>query len=235
MKNSNSKVLAGVLLILIGLFAFSGNFLGLPFHFTHYIFSMPGIIMLIGFFILINDNDSFLGLTLVGVGGFLFLSRFSDIPVKYYLFEYWPILLIIFGVLLIFKRGTNTFNNFDKDDLNKLDIDFIDDSSIFSSGRKTINSQNFKGGKTTVVLGGINIDLHEANLAEGTNSLEITVLFGGVDIIVPRDWKVIVNVTSIFGGVDDKRIVNANQVYESNKVLVIRGIVLFGGCDIKTY
>ena len=235
MRNSNSKMLAGLLLILIGLFALGGNLFGLPFHFTHYIFSLPGIIMLIGFFILMNETDSFLGLTLVGVGGILFLSRYSNIPVKQYLSEYWPILLIIFGISIIFKKRNHRYNNFCAEEINKLDLDYIDDTSVLSSGRKTINSQNFRGGKTTVVLGGNYIDLHEASLAEGTNALEITVLLGGIEIIVPRDWKVIINVTSIFGGVDDKRIVNANQVYENNKVLVISGTVLFGGCDIKTY
>ncbi len=235
MRNSNSKAMAGVLLILIGLFAFSGDLFGLPYHFTHYIFSGPGIIMLIGFFILINDNDSFLGLTLVGVGGFLFLSRYSDIPVKHYFFEYWPILLIIFGVSLIFKRRTSRIHNLENEEINRLDIDYIDDTTILGNGRKTINSQNFRGGRTTVVLGGSNIDLHDANLAEGTNTLDITVLLGGIEIIVPRDWKIIVNVTPIFGGVDDKRVVNANQVYESNKILIISGTVLFGGFDIKTY
>ena len=235
MKNTDSKVIAGVLLILIGLFAFSGSFLGLPFHFTHYIFSMPGLMMIIGLFVLINEKDNFLGVVLVGAGGFWFLSRYSDIPVKYYFFEYWPILLIIFGISLIFKRQSHKVHVFGNDDVNKLDLDYMDDISILSGGRKVINSQNFKGGKTTVILGGTVIDLHEANLADGTNTLEILAILGGAEIILPRDWKVIVNVTAIFGGVDDKRYVNPDQVYESNKVLVIRGTVLFGGCEIKTY
>jgi predicted membrane protein len=191
--------------------------------------------MIIGLFVLINEKDNFLGVVLVGAGGFWFLSRYSDIPVKYYFFEYWPILLIIFGIALIFKRQNNKVHVFENEEINKMDSDYIDDVSILSSGRKTISSQNFKGGKTTVVLGGSVIDLHEANLAEGTNSLEVVAIFGGVEIILPRDWKVIENVTAIFGGVDDKRYVNPNQVYESNKVLVIRGTVLFGGCEIKTY
>ena len=104
MKNSNSKILAGVLLILIGLFAISGNFFHLPFHFTHYIFSLPGLMMIIGLFILINDNDNFLGILLVGIGGFWFLSRYSDLPIGYYFREYWPVVLILLGLFIILKR-----------------------------------------------------------------------------------------------------------------------------------
>jgi predicted membrane protein len=235
MRNNDSKIIAGVLLIILGLFAFSGNFFGLPFHFTHYIFSIPGLLMIIGVFVLLNHNDSFLGVVLVGVGGFWFLSRYSDIPVRYYFFEYWPLLLILFGIFIIFKRNNHGYHYVENEENSEIDLDYMDNFSIFGSGRKSINSQNFKGGRTSVILGATKIDLHKANLAEGNQTLDITAVFGGVDIIVPRDWKVIVNVTSIFGGVDDKRIINANQVYESNKVLVIRGIVLFGGCELKTY
>lgn len=235
MRNTNSKMLAGILLIIIGIFAMSGSFFNLPFHFTHYIFSMPGLMMIIGLFILINHNDSFLGVILVGAGGFWFLSRYADFPMRHYLNEYWPILIILFGIYIIFKRDGHTNVLKENLDTNNYNIDYIDEVSILGGGRKSINSKNFKGGKVTTILGGINIDLHESNLAEGNNSLEITAILGGIDIVVPRDWKVILNVTSIFGGFDDKRILNANHVYESNKVLIIKGTAIFGGGNLKTY
>ncbi|MCF6271406.1 MAG: cell wall-active antibiotics response protein [Melioribacteraceae bacterium] len=235
MKNNNSKMLVGILLIIIGLFAVSGNFFFLPFHFTHYIFSMPGLMMIIGLFILINHNDSLLGVIFVGIGGFWFLSRYSDFPVNHLLSEYWPILIILFGIYIIFKKDGSTFNRRDNLESDDYDIDYIDEVTILGGGRKNINSQKFKGGKITAILGSVDIDLHESNLAEGNNSLEITAIFGGIDIVVPKDWQVVVTVTSIFGGFDDKRILNANQVYESNKVLIIRGTVIFGGGELKTY
>jgi len=235
MRNNDSKVIVGVLLILIGLFSFSGNFLGLPFHFTHYLFSIPGILMIVGLFILLNHNDNFLGIVLVGVGGFWFLSRYSDIPIKFYFFEYWPILLIVFGIYVIFKQKEQKSFNLENENVSGIDIDYIDDVSIFGGGNKSIISQNFKGGKATIILGGSQLDFHQASLAEGTNILNVTALFAGMEITVPRDWKVIVNVTSVFGGVDDKRVINVNQVYENNKILVIKGATIFGGCELKTY
>ncbi len=235
MKNNNSKMIAGVLLIIIGVFAFAGNLLGLPFHFTHYIFSIPSLLMIIGLFILLKHNNSFSGVMLIGVGGLWFLSRYTNMPIKYYIAEYWPILLILLGIYLIFrKQDYQKHHCCTKNEDENLDADFIDDVSILSGGTKTINSQNFKGGKATAIFGGSTLDLYNANLAEGTNTLEVVAIFGGIEIIVPRDWKVIVNVTSIFGGVDDKRVINANQVYEANKTLIIKGLALFGGCELKT-
>jgi len=235
MRNNDSKITLGIVLILVGLFAFSGNLFGFPFHFTHYIFSMPGIMMIVGIIILLNHKDSTLGVIFVAIGGFWFLSRYSDFNVKHYFYEYWPILLIAFGIFIIFDRRKSNSVNIGTNDFNETDLDYIDDVSIFGGGNISVNSQNFKGGKVTVILGGKNLDLHQANLAEGTNILETTAIFGGIEVILPRDWKVVVNVTSIFGGVDDKRVINVNQVYESNKVLVIKGAAIFGGCELKTY
>ena len=235
MRNNNSKMFAGLLLIIIGLFALSGNFLMLPFHFTHYIFSLPGLMMIVGLFVLINHKDSFLGVLLVGIGGFWFLSRYSGFPIRYYFAEYWPVLIILFGIYMILKREGHkniTAENI-KDD--SFDIDFIDEVAILGGGKKNINSQNFKGGKVTAILGGIDLDLHGSTLSDGNNILEVVAIFGGIDVVVPRDWKVILSVTSIFGGYNDKRVLNLNQVYETNKVLVIKGTVLFGGGNLKTY
>ena len=237
MQNNNSKILIGVLLIIIGVFSIAGNFLHLPFHFTRYLFSLPGLLMLLGVIILIKHKNSMGGVILVAVGGYWFLSRYSDFQVRYWLMEYWPILLILFGIYIILKRDGNRGlkDSTDPGHDNKIDIDYIDEVAILGGGRKVLNSTNFKGGKVTTVLGGVDIDLHECSLAEGTNFIDLTTIFGGVDLIVPRDWKIIVNVTSIFGGFDDKRILNLNQIQESNKVLIIRGFVLFGGGDLKTY
>ncbi|VAX18006.1 hypothetical protein MNBD_IGNAVI01-2827 [hydrothermal vent metagenome] len=243
MQNNNSKILIGALLIIIGVFSLAGNFLPIPFHFTHYLFSVPGLMMLFGVIILIKHKNSTGGIILLVVGGYWFLSRYTDLSIKFYVMEYWPILIIILGVYIILRRGdrkiyqnpTGTEDNSDQSFTNKESIDYLDEVSILGGGRRVLVSDNFRGGKVTALLGGIDIDLHECSLAEGTHTIDLTAIFGGVDFIVPRDWKVITNVTSIFGGFDDKRVLNLNQVYESNKVLIIRGFVLFGGGHLKTY
>lgn len=237
MQNKNGKILIGVLLIALGILSITSNFLILPFHFTHYLFSIPGLMMLAGFIILINHKNSFAGVMLVAVGGFWFLSRYSDFPIKYWLSEYWPIFLILFGVYIILKRDGHREmdSNQEVGPGDQIELDYIDEVTILGGGRKVVSSKNFKGGKITTILGGIDLDLHDSSLAEGTQYLEINTMLGGIDIIVPRDWKIIVNVTSIFGGFDDKRVIDLNQIQESNKVLIIRGFVLFGGGDLKTY
>jgi len=57
-------------------------------------------------------------------------------------------------------------------------------------------------------------------------------LFGGSSLIVPSDWNVKVEVFNIFGGYVDRRM--SNQV-DYNKTLVIKGVTIFGGGDVKSF
>lgn len=58
-------------------------------------------------------------------------------------------------------------------------------------------------------------------------------MFGGYTIIVPQDWNIIIDIVPVFGGFSDKRIKDPNRVYEDDKILIIKGFVLFGGGEVK--
>ena len=75
--------------------------------------------------------------------------------------------------------------------------------------------------------------MENCELAPGKNELDLFIMFGGYEIRVPQDWNIIVDVVPLFGGFSDKRIKDPNRVYEDDKVLVIKGLVLFGGGEIK--
>jgi predicted membrane protein len=96
-----------------------------------------------------------------------------------------------------------------------------------------VNSQNFKGGKITAMFGGSEIDMRGAALAPGTQVLDIFVMFGGTHILVPPDWTVRVEVFSLLGGFGDKRYSNLKVIPDSEKTLVIKGFVMFGGGEVS--
>ena len=64
--------------------------------------------------------------------------------------------------------------------------------------------------------------------------LDVFTLFGGTTLIVPANWKVQIDAVSILGGLNDKRRVAASELDQS-KVLVIKGVVMLGGIDIKSF
>lgn len=112
---------------------------------------------------------------------------------------------------------------------NIYDADRIDEVAVLTSIRKFITSQNFKGGEVKTILGGGIIDLSGAKLAEGDNVIELTSIMGGVTFRVPQEWKVIVNVHSIFGGFEDKRRFFSPAQPTATGVLIIKGTVIMGG------
>jgi hypothetical protein len=59
------------------------------------------------------------------------------------------------------------------------------------------------------------------------------VLFGGSNLIVPDDWKVKSEVVSILGGFSDKRLIVPNP--DTEKTLLVKGVVIFGGLELKSY
>lgn len=83
------------------------------------------------------------------------------------------------------------------------------------------------------IFGGSEIDLSQADI-NGTAIIEVTALFGGATLVVPSHWNVISNAVAILGEVKDKRIVQ-NLPEENGKTLLIKGTVMFGGVDIKSF
>ena len=75
------------------------------------------------------------------------------------------------------------------------------------------------------------MDFTQAKLAEDKATLELTAVFGGIDIWVPNDWKVVVDSSSLFGGVEDKHRTVPSS--ETKATLFIRATALFGGIEIK--
>jgi predicted membrane protein len=186
---------------------------------------------------------------LLFLGGIFLLDHIShDFSAGQFLF---PGAMIGFGLYII--SGRNKSKNFrDKFDWDKrqhegdepfpddpiepldpADHDFMNSTSIFGRVKKNIVSKNFRGGDIVNFMGGAEINLSQADF-HGRVVLEVTQIFGGTRIIVPGHWQIHHEMTAIFGGVEDKRQVQSDNI-NSGKVLVIKGISFFGGIDIRNY
>src|SRR5690606_28531460 len=111
--------------------------------------------------------------------------------------------------------------------------DVLNSQAIFCGVQKRVLSKNFFGGKISTFFGETEIDLSQADLGEHAY-LDVEVAFGGVKLIVPPHWDLRIDVTNIFAGVEDKRIY-PQVTPDPAKVLVIKGTVIFGGLEIKSF
>ena len=234
-KNTVDKrvLLGGILIVLGGLFLLNTMNV-LDFRFTNVVFSWPFIMLVIGLFVLVNTEKKFLGGVLTGIGALFLIPRiFPEIDYDGGIII--PIFFIILGIYIILKKRKVDSGSIFNSDTSSLNRDKIDDVSIFGGGTKIISSSNFQGGNITAIFGGSEINLINCQLAEGDNVLDVLCVFGGTTIILPKEWDVVINVTSILGGFSNKAIRNPSVVIDQSRTLHIKGLAMFGGGEVKTY
>jgi predicted membrane protein len=197
-------------------------------------------------------HPGWLILVLVG-GAFLVSDLYPGIALKPVL---WPVLVILFGLFIIFKpRRKNRERYWKKwhkhhehhghyrrhrryDDecyikASDSSEEVLDYTTFMGGIKKNILTKNFKGGEVVAVFGGTELNLLQADF-ETTATLEITCVFAGVKLIVPANWEVNSELVSAFGSVEDKRPVQP-KAEGPMKTLVLKGTVFFGGIDIRNY
>jgi len=222
---SHSRLAIGVILILIGGLFLLRNYY--DFYLPYYFYEWETIFIAMGVVFLFIAKNKTVGFVFIAIG------LFNLVP------ELWPLILVGIGAYILFKgKRIEAHRNKINQDLsgtteNISSDDYIDDVAVFGGGNKVYQSNNFRGGKSTAVFGGSEIDLYNCKLADGTQILDITAIFGGVTLIVPNDWNVQLDVVPIFGGFSDKRRKDPNLVQDQNKTLIIKGVVLFGGGELK--
>lgn len=228
---TSNKTLIGVILVLAGLFLVIRNTGFFPDFIDNVIFSWPMLLVVIGLVMTLGSTEKSAGVIVMAVGGFFMIPLiFRETFHMYNMF--WPSIFIIIGVIFIVSRRRGWNAPISKGIAGDEYVDYV---NIFSGGERQIVSQNFRGGKISAVFGGIELDLTKANLAPGVSEMEIACIFGGATIIVPDDWWVSIEVTPILGGFSDSRKLSPGRVVDSSKHLVIKGAVIFGGGEVKSY
>jgi predicted membrane protein len=228
-EKSNKRALLGVLLVLAGLVIIFGHMNLFPHEIKPILFSWQALLILIGLFFLLSREAKATGWILIIVGGIFMVPRmWHDLPFGWQGL-FWPAILLGVGAILI-ARGVSR-----RDVVVDEGPDYIDDMSIFGGGDRVLSTQNFKGGRVTAVFGGSKYNMMSAQLAKGRNVIDIFTIFGGCKLIIPSDWQVRIEVSAIFGGFSDKRILQKDTPRDPSRELIIKGVAIFGGGDIVSY
>ena len=232
------RIWVGIILIVIGAGFLLDRFYDI--HFGQIFHDWWAIIFVIGGVMKIVNQPNKLvgGLFLIAIGGLIIADHLYNI-------DFWataiPLALIIGGIGFLLRERDNsarvqvkhTFslgnNAKDSSDLND---EVINVSAVFSGSSHRVNSSKFRGGKISSLFGGVELDLRMAEMASNEASLDVDCSFGGVEIKVPQSWRVVVQGTPIFGGIENDTMVTAN-LSDSSYTLTVRASVVFGGLEIK--
>jgi len=224
----------GVFVIAAGLLLLARNTGFLDPAVSRIIFSWEMLLIAIGVINIFWRQSFWSGVILIGIGGFFLLVNFYHMP-----FSTWqiflPALIILIGLQMIFGVSNlqKRFHNRTMFNQSVGSEDFFEDIAIFGGGERKVVTPNFKGGRMVAMFGGSKVDLTHCNIAPGDRPMvEVVSIFGGSGLLVPSDWNVKVEVFNIFGGYADKRI--ASQV-DYNKTVIIKGITIFGGGEVKSF
>jgi predicted membrane protein len=232
---TSNRFIIGILLIIAGLILIVKKSTVLPEPLDHFIddiiFSWQMLLVAIGIIVLAGSDNKTPGIIMIAVGGFFMIPElFTDFFRSFNFF--WPALFIVIGIVLL-MNSKRLVKKLDFTESNK--ADYIDYVNIFSGAERQLITDNFQGGKITSIFGGGEVDLTRSSLAPGDNAIEITCIFGGTTIVVPDSWNVIINVTPILGGFSDSRKLRGDVIKDNTRSLTIKGTVIFGGGEIKSY
>jgi hypothetical protein len=170
--------------------------------------------------------------------GSLFLIRnigYADVRIR----DLWPVILILVGATILVNtfRARRALAVAPGGLATPPELDLVNDFAMFGGVVKIVQSQSFRGGELFAMFGGIEVNLRKARLAPNEPViLNATAVMGGIELRVPDDWYIVNEGVGLLGGYSDSRRFiesDASAAIDPSRTLVVRGIAIFGGVDIK--
>jgi len=173
-----------------------------------------------------HRGGQFAGVVIAIVGGIL-LSRnlgFTSLGFQ----ELWPLILVLVGVSMLLGRGAGGMSR--GGDRTIADANSrINAFAVLGGVQQSNNSQDFRGGEASAIMGGCEIDLRQAQIKEDQAVISTFAMWGGIKIKVPITWNVNVQGVPFLGGFDDKSVKPGDA---SAKRLIIKGTAVMGGVEV---
>lgn len=165
-----------------------------------------------------------------------------------------PALLILIGSLLLLDKAR--WIDFDLGDLIPLGIALLGGKLIYEAvtrrsrpagtpgdadstihafammagvKRRSVSAE-FRGADVNAIMGGVELDLTNAQIRPGEEAtIDAFAMWGGIEIKVPPHWRVVGDVLPVMGAFQD----NTHPAGEPGPTLVVRGTAIMGGVDVK--
>lgn len=219
------KIVWALIFILIGILIVLSNVnMGFVLNFWYGLLAIFALSDLIG-----NRRINFLNVGLFAVGIFLILADNIPSLTVYCNFSYLAALIfILIGLnLLIGNRGKHPV--WRKNISNKEDGTHFEISAVFSGRKERYDGFNYSSGTAVAVFGSAELDLTGIEVNPEGLYLDVTAVFGGIEIYVPQQWRVDKSAClGVFGGVSVKNDLGNDK----NTVLYLRGQAIFAGVEI---
>jgi hypothetical protein len=183
----------------------------------------PSLLVLVGLWALVQSRfRNLVGpVLLVGVGAAAQAVALGYATVDQVV-VLWPVLVIAFGLSVVLGnyRSRVRASDADHDSL----------FAAFGGVERRNTSKSFAGADLTALFGGAELDLRDAAVADRPATVNAVALFGGAEIIVPREWNVRMEVLPVLGAASDER--PRREDRHEAVDLVVTGFTAFGGVSV---
>jgi len=161
------------------------------------------------------------GAVFIAVGALLLLDNLHYL--RFSIGDFWPLILVVIGGSLVWQaleRGNARW---------PASSDDVSGFAFMSGVVRNSNTQSFRGGDLTAIMGGCEIDLRQASISDGEATMQVLAFWGGIEIKVPEDWSVQSSVVPLLGGFEDRTRPPRDG---TPKTLHVKGLVMMGGVDV---
>jgi hypothetical protein len=141
------------------------------------------------------------------------------------LFDFWPLILVFIGGSLVYrawKGGSSPGVS--------ADGPRIEANAILAGTQRKVVTDRFSSADVNAVIAAMTLDLRPAKLVDGHAEVDVYAMWGGIDLLLPKEWKVVSEVTPILGVFQDSTVVPDDP---NAPTLLIRGSVVMGGIEVR--
>ena len=197
-----------------------------------------------------NKSRMWFGVSLIVLGVLFLLDTMGVMDFGTLFRDFWPLLLVLWGVFMIFRRRPSAsgpsghdwdqaFGDVDA----SVSADTLHHANVFGDLTVRVTSKAFQGGEVSTVFGDMVLDLHECALADGEQRLKLHGVFGDCSIRIPANTPYALSANTVFGSLrtpdQQKGGVGSNLDYDSpgyasaGKRLRISASQVFGDIHVE--
>ena len=184
----------------------------------------PVVLLVAGVYLLFVGRDrgtALRGTLLAGAGGLLLLNSLDLIDFSFW--QLWPLGLVAIGLRMLAHARSGPAASVAATESDEV-------CHAFLGGVERRNrSADFRGGSASAFMGGVNLDLTQADIAGDRAVIRVFAMMGGIEIRIPEEWTAEIRVVQIMGALEDK----TRGPSAVTKRLVLDGTVLMGGVEIR--
>lgn len=158
------------------------------------------------------------------VGSWLLLHELGVVRQGFW--SLWPLFLIVLGSSIVYRSMRGPTGATASDDAEAVPRPF----AFMGGVTRRVQSQQLRGAEANAVMGGVELDLRQARAAGPTVTVDVFAWWGGIEILVPDDWRVVSEAVPIMGAVEE----STSPIEGSGgTTLIVRGVVVMGGVEIR--